>query len=301
MTLPSESPATSKKQAPASQRRCRVALLPDSHVRYGWDERPRQPARRLYGAARHLLETTVQRLPSLEVDAALLLGDTLDPADEPGLAWLSNLMAESPVPLHIVIGNHEYYGGISVAQFHAALGLPEHGCYVAEVKGVPFLMLGTPDQDSLSPGSVEYQWFAETLSGYDSGTDLFCCAHFSLLLHPCVRGPKNDGMQVLWPAEAIKSLLRRHPNVRAWIGGHKNVPSKVIEDGRLHLLSPQLIQAPCAFSVLDICVDGIASRVYDVQEQYLARLSRQAYGQDYAERHGTEDNRNFWWSWRTEK
>jgi len=277
-----------------------VALLPDSHVRYGWDERPRQPARRLYGVARYLLETTLQRLPSLEVDAALLLGDTLDPADEAGLAWLRNLMAESPVPVHVVIGNHEYYGGISVEQFHTALGLPEHGCYVAEIKGVPFLMLATPDQDSLSPGSAEYQWLAETLSGFDSSTDLFCCAHFSLLLHACVQGAKNDGMQVLWSAEEIKTLLRRHPNVRAWIAGHKNVPSKVIEDGLLHLLSPQLIQAPCAFSVLDICVDGIASQVYDIQEQDLAWLSRQAYGRDYAERHGTEDNRNFWWSWRTQ-
>jgi len=170
---------------------------------------------------------------------------------------------------------------------------------VAEVKGVPFLMLATPDQDSLSPGSTEYQWLVETLRGFDANTDLFCCAHFSLLLHPCVQGWKNDGMQVLWSAQEIKTLLRRHRNVRVWIAGHKNVPSKVIEDGVLHLLSPQLIQAPCAFSVLDICLDGIASQVYDIQEQDLARLSRQAYGPDYAERHGTENNRNFWWSWRT--
>ena len=95
-------------------------------------------------------------------------------------------------------------------------------------------------------------------------------------------------------------LLRKHPNVRAWIAGHKNVPSKVIADGMLHLLSPQLIQAPCAFRILDICVDGLSSQVYDIQEQDLARLSRLAYGTDYAERYGTVEDRNFWWSWRTQ-
>ena len=48
-----------------------------------------------------------------------------------------------------------------------------------------------------------------------------------------------------------------------------------------------------------ICVDGIASQVYDIQEQDLAQLSRLAYGADYAERYGAGEDRNFWWSWRT--
>ena len=216
-----------------------------------------------------------------------------------GLAWLVSLIDASSIPIHTIIGNHEYYGGISVGQFHRALGLPDHGCYIAEVKGVPFLMLATPDQDSLSPGRRDYQWLQETLSAYKARTGLFCCAHFSLLLHPCVQGWKNDGMQVLWSAAEIKSLLRRYPNVRAWLGGHKNVPSKVIEDGMLHLLSPQLIQAPCGFRVLDIHDDGLRSRVYDIEEQDLAELSRLAYGKDYPERYGTKENREFWWSWRT--
>jgi hypothetical protein len=113
-----------------------------------------------------------------------------------------------------------------------------------------------------------------------------------------VQGWKNDGMQVLWSAAEIKALLRSYPNVRAWLGGHKNVPSKVIEDGMLHLLSPQLIQAPCGFRVLDVYDDGLLSRVYNIQEQDLARLSQLAYGASYPERYGTKEDRDFWWSWR---
>jgi hypothetical protein len=113
-----------------------------------------------------------------------------------------------------------------------------------------------------------------------------------------VQGPKNDGMQVLWSAASILSLLQEHPNVRAWIAGHKNVPSRIVRAGMMHLLSPQLIQAPCGFRILEIFEDGIRSRVYGIKEQHLARLSQLAYGTDYAERYGTEDDRDFWWSWR---
>jgi hypothetical protein len=76
----------------------------------GYDVPPTQPVRRLYGAARQLLEITLERLIRMDVDAVLLLGDTLDPADDAGMAWLASLIAESPVPIHVIIGNHEYYG-----------------------------------------------------------------------------------------------------------------------------------------------------------------------------------------------
>jgi calcineurin-like phosphoesterase family protein len=282
---------------PESRRRCRVALLPDCHVQPGRDALPARPVKRLYGAARQLLESQLERLSSFDADAVFLLGDTLDPADEAGLAWLKSLIARSPVPIHIIIGNHETYGPVSAERFHRSLGLPAHGNHVVVVNGVPFLMLATPDQDCLAPGTAGFRWLREQLGRFDAGTDLFCCAHFSLVLHPCVQGPRNDGMQVLWAAEEILTLLRQYPNVRGWIAGHKNVPSKVVRDGILHLLSPQLIQAPCAFRVIDIYANGILSRVHDIEQQDLARLSRRAYGPAYAERHGPERDRDFWWSW----
>jgi hypothetical protein len=46
-------------------------------------------------------------MPSMDVDAVFLLGDTLDPADEPGLVWLRSLCDRSSVPVHVIIGNHD--------------------------------------------------------------------------------------------------------------------------------------------------------------------------------------------------
>jgi hypothetical protein len=290
--------ACSKTNSPESSRRCRIALLPDCHVQPGNDRLPTRPTKRLYGAARQLLETSMERMDRLDVDAVFLLGDTLDPADDEGIAWLTSVIDRSNTPVFVIVGNHETYGRTTVEQFHRAFGLPEHGNHVAWVNEVPFVMLATPDQESLAPGGFGYQWLRERLDELDSGTDLFCCAHFSLLLHPCVQGAKNDGMQVLWSSEKVLSLLRRYPRVRGWFAGHKNVPSRMVRDGKLHLLSPQLIQAPCGFRVLDVFENGLRSQVYAIEEQELAWLSQLAYGNAYAERCGDERDRDFWWSWK---
>ncbi len=275
-------------------RRCRVALLPDSHVSTGPDTgAPTGPVRRLYGCARRLLETSLRKL-SATADAIFLLGDTLDPADPENLAWLKAQVAATPVPVHVLIGNHETYGDIAASEFHGALGLPTDGHQVVRVNGVPFLMLATPSQDSLAPGRSGYAWFEGQLAKF-ADEDTFCCAHFSLLLHPCVQGWRNDGMQVLHASQSLLDLVDKHPRMRAWIAGHKNVPSMVERNGALHLLSPQLIQAPCGYRMLDIYENGLASQVHSIDETSLANLSRDAYGPDYPGRHGRPEDRDFAW------
>ena len=217
---------------------------------------------RLYESAASLLKTCLERIAAMGVDAIFLLGDTLDPADKKGLAWLKSLIDASKVPVHTIIGNHESYGSITVKQFHRTLGLPDDGHYIARINDVPFIMLATPGQGSLAPGSAAHKWLRTTLATCNPNENLFCCAHYSLLLHPCVQGWRNDGMQILGAGDAIMDLLKKHPNVRAWIAGHKNIPSKVERNGALHLLSPQLIQAPCGFRTIDIHEDGILSQTH---------------------------------------
>ena len=273
---------------------CKIALLPDCHIRPGLTPTiPKHPTKRHYSCAKSLFENYLDKLSS-QVDAIFLLGDTLDPASPDGLQWLKEQIQATPIPVHTIIGNHETFGTITAEEFHQALGLPTHGNYLTRVNEVPFLMLATPTQSSLFPGSQEYQWLESELKEL-SGEDLFCCAHWSLLLHPCVQGWHNDGMQQLFASNDIRFLLRKYPNVRAWIAGHKNVPSKVIQDNLLHLLSPQLIQAPCGYRILHIHENAIVASTHDIEESHIADLSRQAYGPDYPSRHGKEEDRNFTW------
>ncbi len=256
--------------------------------------------RRLYPFAARLLEDQMAAFNAGDPfgpDAIFLLGDTLDPADQHSLAWLRDLITGSRIPVYPIIGNHEGCGGTSDEDFHLALGLPAHGHYVVRVQGLPFLMLATPGQDSLAPGSEGYRWLASILEELREEEAVFCCAHLSLLLHPCVQGHRNDGMQVLWSADSLLNLLASHPNVRAWIAGHKNIPSKVIHRGILHLLSPQLIQAPCGFRELRLSRQGMESVLHPICNKQVALLSKKAYGSSYPERHGQQDDRDFSWGW----
>ena len=178
--------------------------------------------------------------------------------------------------------------------FHHELGLPGDGHYVTRVNGVPFLMLATLLKQASLLKVLDLAWLQSKLTDL-AEEDTFCCAHYSLLLHPCVQGWRNDGMQILDSSKFLLNLLEEYPRMRAWIAGHKNVPSKVEHNGILHLLSPQLIQAPCGYRILEIHEHGISSRTYNIDESHLALLSRDAYGSEYSERHGRMEDRNFDW------
>lgn len=275
--------------------RAKIALLPDCHLRPSKRETsiPAFPTKRLYGFARMLLETYLRRLGN-EVDAIFLLGDTLDPATPEGLDWLKEQIRMTPCPVHLVIGNHETFGEVRDTEFYRAFDLPSQGNYMVRVKDIPFLMLATPSQGSFWPNSIGFQWLANKLKSLVQ-EDVFCCAHYSLVLHPCVQGYLNDGMQVLHAGEKIIELFQQYPNVRGWFAGHKNIPSKVVKSGMLHLLSPQLIQAPCGYRILEIHDDKVVSTTHEIIETQVSDLSKEAYGREYKARCGEPDDRDFTW------
>jgi hypothetical protein len=118
-------------------------------------------------------------------------------------------------------------------------------------------------------------------------------SHFSLLLHPCNDGHRNDGYQLLDDRAALLGLLERFPRVRVFSAGHKNVPSRVMRGKTVHLLSPQLIQAPCGYDMLRLYEGGAARTTYEIDEQHYCEVARTAYEVDWALRYGDDGGRNF--------
>ncbi|MEM7232988.1 MAG: metallophosphoesterase [Planctomycetota bacterium] len=275
---------------PPGELRFRIALLSDLHIQPGASKIHSQgPRRRLYEHAEELGRKYIARMGE-QADLVVWLGDTFDPFTAKLKTLAKELVGKAGVPCVPIIGNHEIYGELGEADFYRAFDLPAHGYHRIDRDGLRLIFLSTPDQACLSPGDESFDWLAREL---DTEQDVLVFSHFSLLLHPCVRGPKNDGMQVLYRPQAVLDLLRNFPNVRAFVAGHKNVPSRVEHDGVLHLLTPQLIQAPCSYTILSVHERGLVHNVYEIEEQELAQRSRDAYGRDYAERHGPEDARNY--------
>ncbi len=274
--------------------RVRFGVLADQHIVPGAREPgPKQGVRRMFGVAEELAFRSLQRMEALGVEFVILAGDTFDPLDQYTLALGRELLGSVRVPCHLMIGNHDVWGSYGEREFHEAFDLPPQGCRSFVHGDTAFLLLSTPDQGSVATSSAQFRWLQEQLETHARTRDTLIFSHYSLLLHPCVQGWRHDGMQLLHSSDAVLALLDRYPRVRAFIAGHKNVPSLTMRNGVFHMLCPQTIQSPCAFSIFEVYEDGLLHNVHEIEEAHWSWVSRDAHGADYSDRHGEEHSRNF--------
>ena len=280
-------------------RKLRLGVLADTHLtldRASIDDY-RPGTRRLYGLSAELTERYLCRLEELGAEAIVLLGDLVDPCTQQSLEVLRSLFEQRGVPCYPIIGNHEPWTPGGEARFYETLGLPRGGYYSVDLPELRLLMLSTPSPESLSDGSEQRRWLQEQLESTPPNLDVALFSHFSLLLHPCVQGHRNDGYQLLSDHRSLLALLGRFPNVRLFAAGHKNVPSRVLSGHTLHTLSAQLIQAPCGYEMFDFCHGGLARISYEIDEQHYAEVARAAYEREGALRFGTPEDRCFVWTY----
>ena len=253
----------------------------------------RPGTRRFTGLSEALTRRYIRRLETLGADIIVLPGDLVEPCDPGMLDTLNGILRTVSIPCYPVIGNHEPWSPGGEGIFYKALGLPADGFYDVVRNGVRLLMLSTPDPSALGQGSPQRAWLKERLDRAAPDEDVILVSHFSLLLHPCVDGPRNDGYQLIDNHRDILTLIEGYPNVRLFLAGHKNVPSVVMRHGILHTLSPQLIQAPTAYDMFRLYEGGIQRTTYEIDEQHYADLARAAYTHDWPMRYGSEHGRNF--------
>jgi hypothetical protein len=280
---------------PPGPLKLRMGLLADLHLpaqRAGID-RYRPGTKRLCGLAYELGARYLKRLETLGADAIVLLGDLVDPCTDQTLGALREMLSQVTVPCYPIIGNHEPWSPGGETRFYRALGLAEGGYYAVRRNGVRLLLLSTPSPDALGPRSAQFRWLQSQLQATPPDEDVVLCSHFSLLLHPCVQGAKNDGYQLLTNHRQLLELLAGFPNVRVFAAGHKNVPSLLIHQNTLHTLSPQLIQSPCGYDLLHLYEGGVARTTYEIDEQHYCEVARAAYADCWLERYGAEADRNF--------
>jgi 3',5'-cyclic AMP phosphodiesterase CpdA len=286
---------TSTLPCPPGALKRRIGLLADLHLptETASIDRYRRGTRRLYGLAHELGARYLERLEQLGADAIVLLGDVVDPCSDRTLAALQEMLARVQVPCYPIIGNHEPWSSGGEARFYRALGLPDGGYYAVRQHGVLMLMLSTPSPGALGPRSGQLRWLEAELRATPRTEDVVLFSHFSLLLHPCVQGVNDDGYQLLDNRRQLLELLAEFPNVRVFAAGHKNVPSLLAHQDILHTLSPQLIQAPCGYDVLQLYEGGVTRTTYEVDEQHYCEVARAAYEDRWPERYGAERDRNF--------
>jgi hypothetical protein len=286
---------TSTLPSAPGRRKLSIGVMADLHLSptRGRIEQYRPGTRRLLGLADELGRRYVRRLEALGADLIVLPGDLVDPCTPQTVSALAELLGQTSIPCYPIIGNHEPWSPRGSEVFFRGLGLPECGYYVVRQNGVLLIMLSTPSPGALHPGSTQARWLSEQLRRAGTEEDIVLFSHFSLLLHPCVAGARNDGYQVLESRQWLLGLLDTYPSVRLFAAGHKNVPSMLVHNGIVHLLSPQLIQCPCGFDLVHLYEGGMARTTFEIDEQHYCEVARAAYEDDWLLRYGAEEDRNF--------
>lgn len=283
---------------PEGRKLCRFALFPDPHIAGPDTEKafPDDRGPRLYSKAVFLHRKYIMRAAEQGAEFIILAGDIADPADRGNMGIVSELRESSPIPWYPVIGNHEIYCPGGMERFTGTLGMPDCGYYAETICGCRFVFLATAGQGSLSADSEQYRWLLYELDA-NGDRPVFLFSHFACLLHPCVQGLKNDGMQQLYNSGEILGILKKYPNVKAWFAGHKNIPSLVMKNGTAHFLSPQLIQAPCAYDIVDLYEGGLVRMIHEIDEQHFVWTAREQGNAVWGERSGRDSDRNCTLEW----
>lgn len=233
------------------------------------------------------------------VDCIVLPGDVCDTGSHEELQVVAGILSRLPTQCFPVVGNHES----SLSRFAATL-TPQYpqGYYSVDLADgkVHLILLATDSQDSLNVGTAQLEWLRQDLNAQKDNVITLVFMHYSLVLHPLHNGGQwDDGLQLLDQSNSILELLHSYPTVKAVMAGHKNVPSKVMDDhGLLHTLSPQLIQVPCGYDVVDIYQHGLIRAVHEIDDMDLQAVSRKAAGKlESLQRWGKAEDRSFRYEW----
>ena len=286
---------TSTLPKPSGERLYRFGILSDAHIN-NYSNKSRlfnYETKRLYSKANELCKKYIKIIEKLDADFIVFPGDTLDSGTYENLKIAQTILSKANIPCYVIIGNHEPYGNISLNDFYHTFSIPQNGYYALTKENTRLLFLDTPTQSSLDRGTEQLKWLKSELGEFGNSHNIFLFSHFSLILHPCVEGWKNDGLQQIDNYKEVLELLDNYPGVRAFIAGHKNIPSRIMVNRVVHMLTPQLFQAPCSFDIIDVYENGFTKNIYEINELDYLQLSRNAFGKGWPERYGNEESRNF--------
>jgi hypothetical protein len=222
---------------------------------------------------RHYRESLPKLTAALEDLAAhsaafvLHLGDVID-RDFGSFARVLPLFARSRLPVHHILGNHDYsLADPEKARVPSTLGMP-HDYYTLLAPGLRFLMLDTtetaaykhpanspaaqhatealarlataavPSAKPWNGGVSERQlaWIDRELSAADAAREpVILCGH-----HPLLPAESHQ----LWNAEDLLTVIDRHPSVAAYFNGHRHVGDSVVRNQIPYITFRSLLHEP---------------------------------------------------------
>ena len=205
------------------------------------------------------MERSLNQLSKFGASFVVILGDLTHEGSPDQIEECQRLLATSPVPVHLMIGNHDE----DAARFLQAFDLGP-GYYYFDHADLHFVCLRTHPARDLSAADQQWTWLKTDLAAH-ADRDTFIFSHYSLIRHPYLYRIKDTKQEVENPAE-ICALRRSHTKVRAAFAGHKNIPSRTDDGHVTHLLCPRIVHYPCGFDVVDVYEGGLVRQIFEIDD-----------------------------------
>ena len=273
--------------APEGKELGRFALISDPHVSLKNENRKG----RFFIESASIMREALENAAALGAEFAVVPGDVTNEGTEEEYSCCKKLLEGSPLPLHLIPGNHDY---------------PERGYWEKNFGprrwkmqkfGYTWISVDT------SSGELRNEDAALIRESVEKGEKLIICTHYHFFEPPRINHKPVLGIRNAADHQELLELLKKY---RVMIyAGHQNVCSCAAFGETTQLNLPQPPQFPCEWILVRVFANGFYHQAVPINSEVWRQWSRNssnAAAEFYNERQWREEYRlqsfdqsNFFW------
>jgi 3',5'-cyclic AMP phosphodiesterase CpdA len=257
------------------------AVISDPHISVASPDSPKNNTR-MYKYSVELLQSTVEQINQRgDVDFVVVLGDLTKDAEPWNLDRFQEIMEAFEMPWYVVLGNHDLSPIDTGAKRDP--GVPR-ATMIWALQGHGFSNVSP--HWSLDPlgdvhlvgldSSLVGDWggrisrqglrFLERDLAANPGKLTIILLHHQLQPYTTAQRTGENGFDkfVLYNAEAVKGILKRHPQVAMTLSGHGHLSTRYLQEDHIaYFAMPSTVTWPMRYVIFEIKGETISYRTYD--------------------------------------
>jgi 3',5'-cyclic AMP phosphodiesterase CpdA len=286
------------------------AVISDTHF-FAPDRAPADKLywnRVLQSRSADIAESLIDTIADMAPDFVVHCGDFTGMCDMENYDFGCQVMDTLSCPWYVAIGNHDtWYPGVRSA-FSARYDLPEGQCfYRRDLAGLRFIFLDVAywtssegqvspylDKDlydsgnirGMSPTEVELRWLEEELAT-SGDTPVILVSHAPLGFkdaYPLATLPRGRPVEAATTAlvdvmgdvllrDQMRSIVRRHPNVKAAFAGHWHISDVTRSEGVLYCQTASLREYPFEIRLVRVHDGQLDVTTHELKDPSFRHLS----------------------------